>query len=564
MANYSLVVNSTFQPFSYQELAAPVLEMSNYHERLAEEYDRLSSQADILEAMGSNDRDRKSGTYSRYKAYSDNLRKAADDLYRNGVNTESRQRLTDIRRMYNTEIVPIQNAWNKRSQEADMQLKALMQNPSLMFTRDARNSTLDEYIANPEGGFGVINGNNITAMMAAMAKNLEKQVRSGRKENIDDFTYNYISEFGLTPDMIRDWRNNPTIVNMFNQVMKSNGVTQEALEGSTNMQDILDKSTAYAEMGMWNAIGGDQRQIIDNFKARADYNFALQELHAANEAARKKKEEGAMPEWGEEDAGVDTKEGYVPNARGEMEALRGGKNGVKASIFGNRTGQVNPIAVYDEYKKELEKNQKIVGAGVYARNTGSEKAREKVLEKYAKYGVKDILTDGQYNILKALGYDGNTRFSGRYSDIEEGLNRLAVQNTRYSVKNAGYDIPNTAIKSNIMRLSEEDALSGMLFGMGEKGTLGSPVGVKDLPKMKDTDIVDVQYDPRERNKLLLTLSDGEKAVRVYANPELIDGKLGRAMSLWVNNGIDPRVITMKIGEWLNSYNKVQGKTDSKI
>ena len=564
MANYSLVVNSTFQPFSYQELAAPVLEMSNYHERLAEEYDRLSSQADILEAMGSNDRDRKSGTYDRYKAYSDNLRKAADDLYRNGVNTESRQRLTDIRRMYNTEIVPIQNAWNKRSQEADMQLKALMQNPSLMFTRDARNSTLDEYIANPEGGFGVINGNNITAMMAAMAKNLEKQVRSGRKENIDDFTYNYISEFGLTPDMVRDWRNNPTLVNMFNQVMKSNGVTQEALEGSANMQDILDKSTAYAEMGMWSAIGGDQRQIIDNFKARADYNFALQELHAANEAARKKKEEGAMPEWGEEDAGIDTKEGYVPNARGVMEALRGGKNGVKASIFGNRTGQVNPIAVYDEYKKELEKNQKIVGAGVYARNTGSEKAREKVLEKYAKYGIKDILTDGQYSILKALGYDGNTRFSGRYSDIEEGLNRLAVQNTRYSVKNAGYDIPSTTVKSKIMRLSEEDALSGMLFGMGEKGTLGSTVGVKDLPKMKDTDIVDVQYDPREKDKILLTLSDGERAVRVYANPELIDGKLGRAMSLWVNTGIDPRAITMRIGEWLNSYNKVQGKTDSKI
>ena len=39
MANYSLVANSTFQPFTYQELAAPLDRMELYHEKLAEEYD---------------------------------------------------------------------------------------------------------------------------------------------------------------------------------------------------------------------------------------------------------------------------------------------------------------------------------------------------------------------------------------------------------------------------------------------------------------------------------------------------------------------------------------------
>jgi hypothetical protein len=85
MANYSLVVNSTFQPFTYQELAAPLDREELYHEKLAEEYDKLSSQADVLEAMGQNDRDKNSGTYARYKAYSDKLRQEADDLYRFGT-----------------------------------------------------------------------------------------------------------------------------------------------------------------------------------------------------------------------------------------------------------------------------------------------------------------------------------------------------------------------------------------------------------------------------------------------------------------------------------------------
>lgn len=272
MANYSLIANSTFQPFTYQELSAPLERQELYQEKLAEEYDKLSTQADVLEAMGANDRDKNSGAYNRYKAYSDSLRKEADDLYKFGLNTESRQRLTDLRRKYNTEIVPIQNAWSKREKEADDQMKASLQNPSLMFTRDARNTTLDDYLRNPQGGYGVINGANITAQMATMAKNLEKQVRSGDTtiENIDPYTYNYIRKYGLDANMIRDWRNNPTLSKMFEQVMQSNGVTPEALQNSANMQNIIDKSTGYAEMGMWNAIGEDKAQQIENYGARLD------------------------------------------------------------------------------------------------------------------------------------------------------------------------------------------------------------------------------------------------------------------------------------------------------
>ena len=94
MANYSLIANSTFQPFTYQELAAPIDRQDAYHEKLMDEYDKLSSQADVLEAMGANDRDK--GVYQQYKNYSDRLRAEADNLYRNGLNTESRMRLSGI------------------------------------------------------------------------------------------------------------------------------------------------------------------------------------------------------------------------------------------------------------------------------------------------------------------------------------------------------------------------------------------------------------------------------------------------------------------------------------
>lgn len=278
MANYSLVVNSQFRPFSYAELTAPLDRQELYHEKLAEEYDNLSKQADVLSIMGGNDLDKNSSSYSKYKSYSDSLKKEADDLFSFGLNTESRRRLSDLRRRYNTDIVPIQTAWVKREKEADDQMKAYLQNPTLMFTRDAAKTRIDDYIANPNGGYGVINGATIIAQMATIAKNLAKQIRSGRKENIDEFTYNYIQKYGLDENIIRNWQDSPTLKAMFEQVMKANGVTPEALQGSLNADQIISQSTNYAEMGMWHAMGEDKSQIVDAFGPRL----------AAQEASQKR------------------------------------------------------------------------------------------------------------------------------------------------------------------------------------------------------------------------------------------------------------------------------------
>lgn len=272
MANYSLVISSRFKPFTYQELMAPVQAMSEYHEKLASEYDKLSSQADILEAMGKNDRDNNSGTYARYKAYSDALRQEADNLYRFGLNSESRQRLSDLRRRYNTEIVPIQNAWNKREEEAKMQLNAQMQHPELRFTRDARSSTLDDYLKNPQGGFGVVNLNNVTAQMSEAAKNLAKQARTGKLEGIDEYTKLFVHPHGIDPSLIADWQNNPdvspTLTNMMNQVLAANGLNSKEFLNSPNGAKILQEAMGAAQRGAWSAVGEDKSQVIEDYGAR--------------------------------------------------------------------------------------------------------------------------------------------------------------------------------------------------------------------------------------------------------------------------------------------------------
>lgn len=288
MSNYSLVIDSTFKPFSYQELMAPVTRMSDYHEKLAQEYDTLSSQADILEAMGKDDRDKESGAYSRYKAYSDSLRKEANDLYRYGLNVESRRRLSDIRRRYNTDIVPIQNAWNKRQEEVKAQQDLMDKNPGVMFTRDANQTSIDAYIDNPMGGYQTINPDNIYKDMYTAAKNLEKQIRSGHVEGIDPYTSRYVEQYGLDPTIINEWisdpTKNPTLTAMMNQVLQKNGVTAEALQNSPNLDRIMQASTNAAQLGAWGAVGEDRGQMMENYGARLNAQ-AAKELSVAKAKA---------------------------------------------------------------------------------------------------------------------------------------------------------------------------------------------------------------------------------------------------------------------------------------
>ena len=301
MPNYSLVSNAVFQPFSYQELLAPVMHQQQVQDQLAEQYEKLSSQADILEAMGANDKDSKA--YRNFKNYSDNLRTEADNLYRNGLNSESRLRLSELKRRYNSEIVPIQNAWNKREEEAQMQLKASIANPMIRFTRDASRTSLDQYLANPSGGYGVINLANIATQASAAFKNLSKQIRDKVKvEGIDPLTNNYIQTYGLSPDIINNWlqdpSKNPAMTNIVKQVLASNGLTEDVIRNNPN---LLVEATQAAQSGAWNAIGEDKSQIGENKYASKMLDYELSQRAADAAAAREIEKAKATGTGGDSD-----------------------------------------------------------------------------------------------------------------------------------------------------------------------------------------------------------------------------------------------------------------------
>lgn len=578
MPNYSLVANSTFQPFTYQELAAPLDRQEAYHEKLVEEYDKLSAQADILEAMGNNDRDKNSSLYNQYKSYSNSLRKEADDLYRYGLNSESRRRLSELRRRYNTDIVPIQNAWNKREEEAKMQLTARMNKPSLRFTRDAAGTDLGYYVNNPGGGYGVIDLDAISSQMSAMAKNLSKMKGEGRLEKVDNFTNMLVTPYGLDPRLVNEWQNNesasPTLTAMRNQILTANGLDNPEFLNTPNGQAILQEAIGAAQRGAWDAVGEEKTQVMDNYINRLNAQ-AAKELNTYKEKKRIDIEEASsnMPEWGEENYTIKTKDGYVSNGIELISNLNDDKGNLKTGYFG-KNNDVNPLEVYEYYQNELNKHRKgmrspmtqSIPAGAYVsqneKQTAEDKAREAVLKKYGKYGVSDIISKDQYNLLEAMGYSNTNASNNDFNDMGNRINNLATQYTRYSTKMAGYDLPDESIRTSILRMPESQFKSKIMWEMKDDGSLGdeikkvSSLNLKTNSNTKGNQVNDIQYDPQHKGKILITFGDK----RVVANPSVIDARLTQLIQFWEGRNADPRIITGKISEWLNTYNKQQGKT----
>ena len=579
MANYSLVVNSQFHPFSYAELIAPVMEMSNYHEKLNAAYEDLSKQADILSIMGNDSRDKNSNSYNAYKTYSDSLKKERDELYEHGLTTESRNRLTNLRSKYNSEIVPIQTAFAKREQEANQQMNAYLQNPTLMFTRDASRSSIDEYIANPSGGYGVINGANITAQMSQMAKNLEKEVRNGtiRRESLDPFTYDYIVEHGLDANMIRDWKNNPTLSKMFEQVMRANGVTPEALQGSLNAQSIIDKSTGYAEMGMWNAIGQRADNLRDNRQAIMDAEEEKQRRLMEYQANIKNGGNEDPPTVTSVDVNMEPTEKYKSRNLKALNSLKAGNDGVKSAYFGKTLGKVNPMKIYKEYKEALKntgataRTVKYSSVAVPVTELGmgnANKAKELILKKYRKYGVTDILSDEQYNALKSIGYSEKSSIGHlKFSTLLQGLNKQVVQKSSYSTNMADYETVNEKMLPNLRGRAAYGKDSGTVWAINKNGTRGDEEEVEDLnlyskeTNAKGNTITDVRYNPRFKGKIVIQLSDGTLHI---TDPTVYDSNLANMIELMESNHASPKAITMAITTSINERNKVKSKTDSKI
>lgn len=274
MANYSLTVNSTFNPYSLQELL-PIYQANAQAQYQAEEaFSQLQMKADQWEKLANNAQD--ADVYSKYKSYSNQLKEVANDVLNNGINTASRRNLMNMRAQYASNIIPIEEAYNKRQQQAQVLWQARLQDPTLI-AQDPSELGLSYYMQNPTYTPQSYSGKLLAAQSAQAAQNLAKTLSSyGKGESIDKYTNTFVQRHGLTRDDVQKYLNGDTTATnkvlgaIYQQVYDSSQIGNWANENQRN------QAANFIKQGMWSAIGQDTVQAMENFEARENYRFQQQ------------------------------------------------------------------------------------------------------------------------------------------------------------------------------------------------------------------------------------------------------------------------------------------------
>lgn len=290
MANYSLVVNSQFNPFSYQDFLAPVLMATQAHQAIEDQYTELGTKANIWENMANKETDPKA--YAMYKKYSDDLQEQANNLAQRGLTPASRAAMSKMRQRYASEITPIENAYNRKKELADEQRKAMLSNPTLMYQRNASTMSLDDFISNPQLDYGQsYSGTLLTQQVSQAAQNLAKELTSyGKGKAIDAYTNTFLKQHGYTRAQVLDAIANPKRAEsqpVLNSIV-------ESVMGSSGMKTWADTNTLargydYARQGLWSAIGQTDVSPIENFGARKQLEYDLQDRNNARQFARQRR-----------------------------------------------------------------------------------------------------------------------------------------------------------------------------------------------------------------------------------------------------------------------------------
>ena len=179
MPNYSLIINSRFNPFTYEELARPAMESTQAHLQEQAKIESMQDLASVYKQRALVESNQ--GWAQRYSDYANRLDQQAQELARNGLNASTRRAVSQLRKDYASTIVPIQNAMNRQLELAKIADSA---NPALRNVYGDM-PTIDALIANPTLNRATYSGSAIEASAKEMAA-------SAATRNVKDLFQKYV------------------------------------------------------------------------------------------------------------------------------------------------------------------------------------------------------------------------------------------------------------------------------------------------------------------------------------------------------------------------------------
>ena len=271
MANYALTVNPKFTPFTYDELIKPIAAYQNVYDTYDATYEKALEDVSKFSSLNA---ETDNEAYQKYQNYLQNIQNQKEALYKSGLSSSTRRGFQDLRNTYATEIKPMEIAYDKKIEDINNYDKLMMTNPQMRAVRNPHETTLSEYMNNPDLDNRYVDLNAVSKVASdAFSKARQTYLN---KSNLDSYTYQIITRYGETPTAIMKGLQeatqdgDPTTRSQAAQIITSirdsvrNQFSYDDINNDNVKQDI--DNTIYNSA--WSLQGQEDIKYAENYGAR--------------------------------------------------------------------------------------------------------------------------------------------------------------------------------------------------------------------------------------------------------------------------------------------------------
>ena len=282
MAANVLTIGSKFNPLSFDEMAKPLIMYKQEADKLGEEINKYEEQGDVIGSLINPTSDIEANKL--YTTFKNNAISATNDFYNNGLNSNTRKNLLNLKRNYAENMTKIQAAYSAREAERKLQTEMRAKDPTVMFSRNADYESLDSYLTGKQPTSIPVSGDYLyqQGLRAGAAASSRQDISVEAKKALGNTYWQLKTEQGFTDtEALNYMEKHPmfgTIISTIkagsnidklspaDQEIASKSIINGFLTGMTDKQDIDFKPVVNVKVNTGTTGSGDFTTNFNRFE----------------------------------------------------------------------------------------------------------------------------------------------------------------------------------------------------------------------------------------------------------------------------------------------------------
>lgn len=282
MAANVLTIGSKFNPLSFDEMAKPLIMYKQEADKLEEEMNKYEEQGDVIGSLINPTSDIEANKL--YTTFKNNAISATNDFYNNGLNSNTRKNLLNLKRNYAENMTKIQAAYAAREAERKLQTEMRTKDPTVMFSRNANYESLDSYLTGKQPTSIPVSGDYLyqQGLRAGAAASSRQDISVEAKKALGNTYWQLKTEQGFTDtEALNYMEKHPmfgTIISTIkagsnidklspaDQEIASKSIINGFLTGMTDKQDIDFKPVVNVKVNTGTTGSGNPTTNFNRFE----------------------------------------------------------------------------------------------------------------------------------------------------------------------------------------------------------------------------------------------------------------------------------------------------------